>query len=436
MSLMKSWRWIGAAVATIGYWFAIGTALAADWKPADGPLMTRWAKDVNPDKCLPEYPRPQMRREAWLNLNGVWQLAFGKEGDQPPVGKDLPERILVPFPVESALSGVMKPAAFSRHRRVVEAPKEWAGQRLLLHFGAVDWQATVWLNGKKVGEHQGGYDGFTFDATDAVDVSKAEQELIVGVWDPTDAGAQPRGKQVKKPGGIFYTSTTGIWQTVWMEPVPQSSIEALKIIPNLDNSTLRVDVKPRGAAEGLTAVVTAKDGETAVASADGKYDQPFVLNIAKPKLWSPDKPFLYDLHVELRKNGKKIDAVDGYFGMRKIEVGQPKENADENGPPRVLLNGHATLLCGPLDQGFWPDGVYTAPTDDALKYDVEITKKLGFNMTRKHVKVEPDRWYYWCDKLGLAVLRGTCPAGDRAKRRAKAWTSFAHWGVTSTLSWN
>jgi Glycosyl hydrolases family 2/Glycosyl hydrolases family 2, sugar binding domain/Glycosyl hydrolases family 2, TIM barrel domain len=413
MSTMKWAKDVCRLVAVIVCWLWVGAAGAADWKPADAPLMTRWAKDVNPDKCLPEYPRPQMRRDAWLNLNGIWQLAFGKEGEQPPAGKDLAERILVPFPVESALSGVMKSADRLWYRRTVEVPKDWAGQRLLLHFGAVDWEVTVWVNGKKLGDHRGGYDGFTFDMTDAVDPKKAEQELIVGVWDPTDAGTQPRGKQVKRPGGIFYTSTTGIWQTVWIEPVPQSSIESLKIIPNLDNSTVRVDVKPRGATDGLTVAVTAKDGETAVASADGKYDLPFALAIAKPKLWSPDKPFLYDLHVELRKDGQKIDAVDGYFGMRKIEIGQPKDAHTENGPPRILLNGHATLLCGPLDQGFWPDGIYTAPTDEALKYDIEITKKLGFNMTRKHVKVEPDRWYYWCDKLGLAVLQDM-PSGDKS----------------------
>jgi hypothetical protein len=411
MSTWKLQNYV-CAVTAAACWFLVGTTVAADWKPADALLMTRWAKDVNPDKCLPEYPRPQMRREAWLNLNGLWQLAFGKEGEQPPAGKDLPERILVPFPVESGLSGVMKPADRLWYRRTVAVPKEWAGKRLLLHFGAVDWEATVWVNGKKLGDHRGGYDGFTFDITDAVDPKKAEQELIVGVWDPTDASTQPRGKQVKKPGGIFYTSTTGIWQTVWIEPVPHASIESLKIIPNIDNSTVRVEVKPRGPTSGLTVAVTAFDGETSVASAYGEYDQPFALAIAKPKLWSPDKPFLYGLRVELRQDGKKIDAVDGYFGMRKIEVGLPKDDVSKNAVPRILLNGHATLLCGSLDQGFWPDGIYTAPTDEALKYDIEITKKLGFNMTRKHVKVEPDRWYYWCDKLGLAVLQDM-PSGDK-----------------------
>ena len=214
-----------AAVAATALGTVVGTAAAADWKPADGPLQTRWTKDVKADNALPEYPRPQMRRDAWLNLNGVWQLAFAKEGEAPPAGKELAERILVPFPVESALSGVMKHADRLWYRRTFSIPKDWAGKRVLLHFGAVDWEATVWVNGKQLGEHEGGYDAFTLDITDAVDPQKAEQELIVGVWDPTDAGTQPRGKQVIKPGGIFYTPTTGIWQTVWLEPVAEDSID-------------------------------------------------------------------------------------------------------------------------------------------------------------------------------------------------------------------
>jgi Glycosyl hydrolases family 2/Glycosyl hydrolases family 2, sugar binding domain/Glycosyl hydrolases family 2, TIM barrel domain len=409
MYTLKLLHCLCAPVALTALWFLMGPADAADWKPADGPLVTRWAKDVKPDNALPEYPRPQMRREAWLNLNGLWQFAVAKENEEPPAGKDLTERILVPFPVESALSGVMKHADRLWYRRTFSVPKDWTDQRVLLHFGAVDWQATVWVNGKKLGDHSGGYDGFSLDITDAIDLKKADQELIVGVWDPTDAGTQPRGKQVNKPGGIFYTPVTGIWQTVWLEPVAPVSIEGLKIIPNVDANSARVDVKIRGKTESLTIAVTAKDGDKVVATADGKFDLPFVLAIDKPNLWSPEKPFLYDLHVELRQDGKKIDAVNGYFGMRKIEVGQP----NEKGVQRIVLNGKPIFLRGPLDQGFWPDGIYTAPTDDALKYDIEITKKLGFNMTRKHVKVEPDRWYYWCDKLGLLVFQDM-PSGDKS----------------------
>ena len=235
MSTVKRLKWMRLAVAlTVLGWFA-GTAVAADWKPADGPLMTRWAKDVKPDKAWPDYPRPQMRRDAWLNLNGLWQFAFANKGDEPPTGKNLSERILVPFPVESALSGVMKPAERVWYRRTFAVPKEWAGRRILLHFGAVNWESNVWINGKKVGEHRGGYDPFTLDVTEAIDGDKAEQELIVGVWNPVDEGTQPRGKQVKKPGGIFYTASTGIWQTAWLEPVNRADhIESLKIVPNVD----------------------------------------------------------------------------------------------------------------------------------------------------------------------------------------------------------
>jgi hypothetical protein len=396
-------------------WLAIGVLVlagpgpvaGADWQPAKGPLMTRWAKDVSPKRVHPEYPRPQMVRNDWLNLNGVWQLDFAKEADSLPAGKELPERILVPFPVESALSGVMKRADRLWYRRTFSVPKEWAGQRLLLHFGAVDWEANVWVNGKKLGSHRGGYDAFSFDISDALRPD-GEQELIVGVWDPTDGGTQPRGKQVTKPQGIYYTPTTGIWQTVWLEPIGKASIESLKIVPDVDGSRVRVTVRGRGTAAGHSIRVVAREGEQTVASTESLPGLILNLPIAKPRLWSPDTPFLYDLHVELRQGGQVVDTVQSYFGMRKIELGR-----DDKGVTRMLLNGKFVFQIGPLDQGFWPDGLYTAPTDDALKYDIEITKKLGFNMARKHVKVEPERWYYWCDKLGLLVWQDM-PSGDRS----------------------
>jgi hypothetical protein len=380
---------------------------AAEWKPAEGPLMTKWAKDVSPYKVLPEYPRPQMVRKNWQSLNGVWQLAFGKADEEPPTGKTLPEQILVPFPVESALSGVMKHGDRLWYRRTFTFPKEWFGQRILLHFGAVDWEATVYVNGTKLGTHRGGYDSFSFDITDALERGK-EQEVIVGVWDPTDAGTQPRGKQVNKPEGIFYTPTTGIWQTVWLEAVPKANIESVRIVPDVDNSKVLVTVLGRGATEGMAVRAVAKEGERILSSGTGTVGKPFSIPIASPKLWTPDSPFLYDLRIELRQTDKVLDSVDSYFGMRKIEIGK-----DDNGVTRILLNGKFVFQVGPLDQGFWPDGLYTAPTDDALKYDIEVTKKLGFNMTRKHVKVEPDRWYYWCDKLGLLVWQDM-PSGDKS----------------------
>ncbi len=388
--------------------FTVAAPVKADWKRAKGPLMTRWAKDVTPETVHREYPRPQMVRKDWLCLNGLWQLGFAKQGEAAPIGKDLPEQILVPFPVESALSGVMKRADRLWYRRTFTVPNDWAGKRVLLHCGAVDWEATVWLNGKQLGIHRGGYDAFHFDITESLK-SDGAQELIVGVWDPTDAGTQPRGKQVNKPGGIYYTPTTGIWQTVWLEPVAQAYIHSLKITPDVDQSKVRVRVVSGGWKGAADVWASAFDGDKEIANANGRLGEELVLNIPSAKLWSPDTPFLYRLRVGMSSSenpGK--DEVDSYFAMRKIEIGK-----DEKGVTRILLNGKFLFQVGPLDQGFWPDGLYTAPTDEALKYDIEITKKLGFNMARKHVKVEPDRWYYWCDKLGLLVWQDM-PSGDKS----------------------
>jgi hypothetical protein len=387
-------------------------ASAQEWKPARGPLMTKWAADVQPAKGppLPEYPRPQFRRERWLNLNGVWQFAFAKAGDTVPTGKDLPLSILVPFPVESALSGVMKPAERVWYRRMFTVPKDWAGQRVLLHFGAVDWEATVYVNGKKIGSHEGGYDPFSFDIT--MHLKKdSEQELAVGVYDPTDGGPQPRGKQVRRPGGIYYTPTTGIWQTVWLEPVPATYIKGLNIVTHADRGVAIIEPHIAGDTAGCAVRVAARIKNKVVTQFTAGFDSNlrFGLSVGTDYLWSPNAPHLYDLTVELRKDDKLIDRVESYFGMRKIEVKPGRDGASA----RILLNGKPIFQMGVLDQGFWPDGLYTAPTDAALKWDVEFTKKLGFNMSRKHVKVEPARWYYWCDRLGLLVWQDM-PSGDRS----------------------
>jgi hypothetical protein len=297
------------------------------------------------------------------------------------------------------------------YRRHFEVPKAWKGQRVLLHFGAVDWEATVLVNGKEVGTHKGGYDPFTFDITDAL-TPRGAQELIVGVFDPTNEGTQPRGKQVLEPKGIYYTPTTGIWQTVWLEPVPAASVASLKIVPDLDGRKVIVTVQRRGLLVGHTVELKARAGKEVVARKAGLVGKPIDLPIPKARPWSPDSPFLYDLEVKLVSGGAVVDEVESYFGMRKIEVGK----VGGKGPPRILLNGKFLFQVGPLDQGFWPDGLYTAPTDEALKYDIVMTKKLGFNMTRKHVKVEPARWYYWCDRLGLLVWQDM-PSGDRSVRK-------------------
>ena len=387
-----------AAVASIALSANIALASGESWKPADGPLMTRWAKDVSPENAHPEYPRPQMVRDKWMNLNGLWQLDFGKEDDSPPFGKELSKRILVPFPVESALSGVMEHNDRLWYRRVFRVPEQWSGQRILLHFQAADWETTVYANGREIGSHRGGYDPFTFDVTDALRPS-GDQELVVKVFDPTSDGSQPRGKQTLHPKGCFYTAMTGIWQTVWLEPVPESRIGRLLMTPDIDASCLRLTVEGVAAADCSVEAV-ALDGETEAARTVGKAGEEIKLNIprAKLKLWSPDSPFLYGLKVTLHRNTEVADQVESYFGMRKIDLGK-----DENGFTRMRLNNAVLFQAGPLDQGFWPDGIYTAPTDEALRYDIEVTKKLGFNMTRKHVKIEPARWYYWCDKLGLLV---------------------------------
>jgi beta-galactosidase/beta-glucuronidase len=349
-----------------------------------------------------------MVRKEWLNLNGLWQMAERSKGESPPLGKQLAEQILVPFPVESALSGVMKRADRLWYRRIFEVPQGWAGKRTLLHFGAVDWEATVWINGKKLGSHQGGYDGFSLDITEALKPS-GDQEIVVGVWDPADSSTQPRGKQVRRPEGIYYTPTTGIWQTVWLESVSEAHIEALNIVPDFDSSKVRVAATLTSAQPNDRLAITVLDGAKNIASGQAALGSKVDVEIAipSPKPWSPQSPFLYDLRVELQREGKAVDTVHSYFGLRKISIGK-----DEKGTTRILLNNHFLFQIGLLDQGFWPDGLYTAPTDAALKYDIETTLRLGFNLARKHVKVEPERWYYWCDKLGLLVWQDM-PSGDR-----------------------
>jgi hypothetical protein len=384
----------------------------AEWKAQPGPLATKWAKEVTPDNALPEYPRPQCAREEWLNLNGLWSYAIKpKDAPQP---NEFDDQILVPFPIESSLSGVMKRVDEKQrlwYRRTFDVPAKWIGRRVLLQFGAVDWEAVVTVNGKEVGTHRGGYDPFIFDITDALKLNNP-QEIVVAVWDPTDTGTQPRGKQVRKPESIWYTPTTGIWQTVWLEPVPEVRIDDLRITPDIDKSrvTIAIDGSKLTAAHSLR--VVALEGNIEVAKATGK--NTVELTIRKPGLWSPDEPHLYDLKLTLLDgDGKPVDEVSSYFGIRKISIGP-----DEKGVTRILLNNKPLFQFGPLDQGFWPDGLYTAPTDKALRSDIETTRQLGFNMIRKHVKVEPQRWYSWCDKLGLLVWQDL-PSGDLDARKGR-----------------
>ena len=381
--------------------FVLATTLAATFPalaltPKKAPISTKWAAQVDANNPLPEYPRPQMVRSQWQNLNGVWEFQPGNAGDATPVGTKLNREICVPFPVESALSGVMEHHDRVWYRRSFSVPAAWKGKQLMLHFGAVDYESEVFVNGKSLGVHEGGYVPFSYDISAHLKAS-GPQELIVRVFDPTEAGGQPRGKQTTKPGGIMYTPTTGIWQTVWLEPVAKTSIQDLHMVPDVDAGTVRVTVNARNASPGTMASVRIIDGGKVIKTVEIKPNTEVAIPVANPKLWSPERPFLYNLSASL-KNGKTTsDRVTSYFGMRKISVGPV------NGVQRLLLNNKFVFQMGPLDQGFWPEGLYTAPTDEALKYDIEVTKQLGFNMTRKHIKIEPARWYYWADKLGILV---------------------------------
>jgi beta-galactosidase/beta-glucuronidase len=401
-------RWGFFKVVVFGMAVIVWTAILAQPGLAKGSLMTRWATEVGADSVHAEYPRPQMVREDWMNLNGLWEYSIAGKDESKPISFD--GQILVPFCVESALSGVTKAVGEGErlwYRRTFELPDKWAQRCILLHFGAVDWETRVWINGKEVGTHRGGYDAFTFDITKSLNDTNS-QEIVLSVWDPTDRGFQPRGKQVRKPGGIWYTAVTGIWQTVWLEPVGRAYIKSLKIVPDVDAEAVRVTAVCSDVEAGYSIEAKAKDGEFTKAKAMGEVGQEFIIPIKEAKLWSPDSPFLYDLIVILNDGeGKKVDEVESYFGMRKVSLG-----SDDKGITRIFLNNEPLFMFGPLDQGWWPDGLYTAPTDEALRYDIEVTKQLGFNMARKHVKVEPARWYYWCDKLGLLVWQDI-PSGDR-----------------------
>ena len=408
------------------------------WKPANGPLMTRWAKEVSPTNALPEYPRPQLARANWQNLNGLWQYQPGAEGDAVPSGQKLSSQIMVPFPVESALSGVMEHHNRLWYRRDFTVPPAWNGQRIKLNFGAVDYEAEVYVNGESVAIHRGGYEPFSLDITDYLKGS-GPQELIVRVFDATDKAGEPRGKQTLNPGGIMYTPTTGIWQTVWLEPVARTSIEGIHMVPDIDKGILKFTATVDSATPATLATVQIKDKGKLLRTILVKPGVEVSIPMPKAILWSPEQPFLYDVAVTLRNGKQIVDSVSSYFGMRKISLGKV------NGITRIMLNNQAVFNNGPLDQGYWPDGLYTAPTDEALKFDIAATKQLGFNMTRKHIKVEPARWYYWADKLGLMVwqdmpspnsyLSGAPPVDKAAFEKQIEKVIEAHWNSPAIVSW-
>jgi beta-galactosidase/beta-glucuronidase len=381
-------------------------AQQTDWKIVPGKITTPWSEKVDPAATLQEYPRPQLVRNNWKNLNGLWNYGIVAKGEKQPAA--FQGKILVPFAIESALSGVGKTVGKDStlwYNTTFTLPAATKGKQVILHFGAVDWETVVYVNGKEVGTHQGGFDPFSFDITAYLKKGN-QQELSISVWDPTDEGPQPRGKQVRKPEGIWYTPVTGIWQTVWLEAVAPTHIVTTKQTPDIDQQTLTVSANVAAMKAGDQIKVSAWDGSTKVTEATIGEGTPAVLKINDPKLWSPEQPFLYDLKLEVVRNGKVIDEVKSYFAMRKSSMGK-----DAQGIQRMLLNNRFVFQYGPLDQGWWPDGLYTAPTDEALRFDIEKTKEMGFNMIRKHIKIEPARWYYHCDKLGILVWQDM-PSGD------------------------
>ncbi|OQO95040.1 glycoside hydrolase [Saccharomonospora piscinae] len=412
------------------------------WTPGEARLTTPWTDDVSPRNALPEYPRPQLTRPEWRNLNGVWEFAGAAEGQRPEFGEPLDERILVPYPTESALSGIQRHEDHMFYRRTFDVPEKWRighHNRLTMHFGAVDYEATVWVNGQEVASHTGGFGAFSADVTDAL-TGRGEQEIVVAVTDRTDATWQPVGKQRRVPDrGIFYESASGIWQTVWMEPVPEGHVADLDMVPDIDDSTLALTANTTGGDGRMTVEAVVRDGRRVVSRTRGSADEALTLPVPDAKLWSPDSPFLYDLEVVLRDGHRPVDRVSSYFGMR--EVGMTE---GEDGKLRMTLNGEILFSMSTLDQGYWPDGLFTAPTDEALRWDLEQHKRLGFNTVRKHIKTEPDRWYYHADRLGLLVWQdmpsmrtGGRPPADAAAQfetelhelveQKKDWTSVIGW---------
>ena len=411
------------------------------WKPASAPLMTPWSEQINPEHVLPEYPRPTMERAEWLNLNGSWQFQQAKNGDIVPFKKKLSGSILVPFPWESALSGVRTQFDSRRawYRREFTIPQNWKDKNILINFGAVDWEAVVYINGRCVGTHKGGYDAFSFDITDYIN-KKGTQELIVGVFDPGNDAPIAYGKQnntrFTAPKGYSYTASSGIWQTVWLEPVAKEHITLIHLIPDIDKQELKLMANSAGAKKS-TLEFEVYDGAKLVAKKSGAINKDITVNIPQPKFWSPDSPFLYDVIVSLKdSSGNVTDKVKSYAGMRKISL------KNENGVQRLALNNEFVFQMGPLDQGYWPDGIYTAPTDEALRWDIEETKKWGFNMIRKHIKVEPERWYYHCDKIGILVWQdmpstfGERTEADKTQFEKELNEMIkGHWNHPSIVNW-
>ena len=418
-------RFIVMAAAAL---LVAGSINAQQWSPAGDRIRTPWAEEVSPTNSHPEYPRPQMVRSEWQSLNGLWDYAITPKSEPEPTKFD--GKILVPFAVESSLSGVgrkVTPDDALWYRTTFTVPSAWKGRRLMLNFDAVDWKTVVYVNDIQIGSHTGGYTHFSFDVTPYL--KNGANSLVLKVEDATDNDFQPRGKQVSKPSGIWYTAVSGIWQSVWMEPVAPAHVTDYNVVSSIKEKAINVTVDAEGVQEGDVIKVFLLDGgigystETANAAktaTDGLYavlasgmtvpGGTVTLNVRNPKLWSPDSPYLYGLDIQILRNGKVIDKVASYTAMR--EVGAYRKNGNTK---LMGLNGDGLFQLGPLDQGWWPDGLYTAPTDEALKFDIQKTKDFGFNMIRKHIKVEPDRWFYYCDQIGIIVWQDMPSFGGSKK---------------------
>ena len=383
-------------------------SFAQEWKPAGSKILTPWGEKVTAQQPHPEYPRPMLVRENnWQNLNGLWNYAI-----TPASVTEFPAswegKILVPFAVESALSGVGKEVGKDKalwYHNTITLDKKVNKDNIILHFGAVDWQCDVYVNNNLVGRHEGGFNSFSMDITKFIKKG-AKQDIVIRVWDPTDDGPQPRGKQIKNPHGIWYTPVTGIWQTVWLESVPKTYIAQTKQTPQFDAGKLSFVANVEGSMAGDQVTVIVKDGANEIKQQMVNVNSKVDIDLPNLQAWSPSNPKLYDLDIQLVRKGKVIDRAKSYFAMRKISMGK-----DKNGIQRMLLNNEFVFQYGPLDQGWWPDGLHTAPSDEALKFDVIKTKEMGFNMIRKHIKVEPARWYRHCDSIGMLVWQDM-PSGD------------------------
>ena len=397
------------------------------WHPAEIPIQTPWTAEVSPANAHPEYPRPQLVREQWASLNGLWDYAIVPADDPKP--KKWDGQILVPFCVESSLSGVGRRVTAEDalwYSTTFKVPSKWKRHRVMLNFEAVDWAAEVYVNDQLAGHHTGGYTAFSLDVTPFLK-GRGKQKLVVKVLDATNCGEQPTGKQVTNPNGIWYTPVTGIWQSVWIEPVRSAAVTSYLAVPDVDAGTVDVTVYADGASEkdrveiwlreGGVGYNADEPGETStVAFASVAPGKPVRLTVTDPKLWSPESPFIYELGIQLKQGKKVVDEVRGYTALRKSS-----EVVDSQGFKRMGLNNEPYFQYGPLDQGWWPDGLYTAPTDEALKFDLVKTKDFGYNMIRKHIKIEPARWYYWADVLGIVIWQDMPSIGGTGGGRWEMW---------------